>query len=229
MDKELTLHPVVRVTSLIVAATAIALGDGYVLASGLLLLFALYYYLGFGYLRAAWPFIRRLRWFFVSILILYGFFGPGGSGSGLQFSWAGVGDGLIRVGALAAIAAAVSLMLQTTARDDLFRAIYFLASALPLGREIRARLALRITLTLDAVDQVRATWDAHRPTRTPGERVTLRARIGEWSGAMSQMLDFAIAQADAQAPRELTIAQVRPPPAWQWLVPLGLAVLFAVL
>lgn len=199
------------------------------LGSGLLLLFALYYYLGFRYLRAAWPFIRRLRWFFVSILILYGLFGAGSAGGGVHFSWPGLGEGLVRVGALAAIAAAVSLLLQTTSRDDLFRAIYFLAAVLPLGRAIRARLALRITLTLDALEQVRAAWEVRRPVRTEGEAVTFRSRVRQWAQAASSMLDFAITQAESAAPREMTVSQVSSPPAWQWLVPVGLAVLFLAL
>lgn len=226
MDRLPTLHPVVRVASLIVAATAIALGDGYVLASGLVLLLLLYFALGFRHLVAAWPMIRRLRWFFLSIVVLYGLLGPGGEGQ-FHVSWAGVSVGLQRVAALAAIAAAVSLLLQTTARDELFKAIYLLAAVLPFGATVRGRLALRITLTLEALDHIRSAWDRRRSAAAGADlKVTLRRRLQQWSAAAGDMLRYAMAEADAAEPRQMTLTEVTRPPLWQWLVPAALVAVF---
>ena len=127
------MHPLIRVVCLLLMAGFVATANPLVLLLSLSVLTGVY-------LRASlsigecWVLIRRMRWFFLSILVIYFWFTPGRAFSpalanALWFpSVDGVELGLIRVACLVLIIAAVSALLQSTRREQLFAAIYSLVA-----------------------------------------------------------------------------------------------------
>lgn len=209
-------------------ASAIAIGDVRSLALGAVVLCICYLVMGFRLLHGAWPYVVRLRWFFLSILILYGVIGGADtSGSGFGASWLSVAEGLVRVGALVVIVAAVSLLVQTTSREDIVRGLYLLIAMVPVSEGFRERVVLRATLTLNTLDGLRETVQARKPKSNP--HVSFRARIGQWSAAASDVLTYAIKQAETAELKEITVQSLERPPASQWLLPAALALAFTLI
>lgn len=218
------LHPVIRVATLLVMATTTALGDAlHVL--GMAALVALAYVLTPGVaLGPALLMLRRMRWFFVSLALLFFWFTPGAP---LVAEWAavpwapsieGLRLGLTRIAALLIIVFAVTLLLQTTNRQELVRAIIALGWPLPPG--LRARLAVRMTLVLENVAAVQALVENERPLtgNTDG------GAVAAWAAGAGRVFGAVIARAEAAPLAPIVVPTAAAVPALQWLVPLALVV-----
>jgi energy-coupling factor transport system permease protein len=207
---------------LLVFALLLALGNGSVLPVGLLLLVLLY---GFGGIPQ-WPgllrMVQRVRWLLLSILVLYGWWTPGvplweglgGYGPSLE----GLRQGGVRVGVLLAIVAAVHWVMSATERGALLGAVVAFTAPLRWLGVNHQRLAVRILLTLEAVPRVQAA-----AARIPG--VAQGSRLARLAARAQGLYGAVLAQAEAA---ELSPREVRDGgrvPAWQWTVPLLLALL----
>lgn len=209
-------------------ASAIAIGDVHSLALGVVVLCTCYLVMGFRLLHGAWPYVVRLRWFFVSILILYGVMGGSGESSSVfGASWLSVAEGMVRVGALVVIVAAVSLLVQTTSREEIVRGLYLLVAMAPVSKAFRERVVLRATLTLNTLDGLREAVQERKPKGN--SHVSFRARIGQWSAAASDILNYAINQAQTAELKEITVRSLERPPVSQWLLPLALVLAFTLI
>lgn len=216
----------VRILALLVFAAGLATAQPWVLLLGIALLGGLAIVVRVRHsavssLRIV-NLLRRVRWLLLAILILYGWFLPGtpvlpelGSLSPTQ---EGLWQGLLRVAALCGIVAAVYLLLTTTARGEL------VAGLLWFGRPLRRagiddrRFAVRLVLALEAVPQVQDLARAALADAAGGSRVQ---RLGN---AAAKLLQTTLARAE-HAPGEIAAPDPQPVPAWQWGMPLGLAVL----
>ncbi|TPW14387.1 MAG: hypothetical protein FD130_1379 [Halothiobacillaceae bacterium] len=182
---------------------------------------------------AALRMLKRMRFFFLSIAILYFWFTPHAitlgeaSLAGLP-SLAGIQEGALRLVALLLVVVAVNLLLQTTTRDQLLVAIYWYARPLALMGISPVRVAVRITLILGSVDEAQVMVRSVSATRASSG---LKKRIAALGALAGQLLHAAISRAQ-QA--ELTIVSVSQdytgsPPGWQWFYPVGLLLFFVLL
>ncbi len=233
------MHPVIKIILFLIYAAAVAFGGATILLAGAVLVVALYLPGPGERLLLALRMLRRMRWFFLSIALVYLLFTPGR----LLFSawpWGPTVEGLVgggqRIASLVLIVFAVNLLLRTTLRPALISAILWCLTPLAWVGLPRERLAVRIALTLDAVDSVQVIY-RHRPRDnecdeeppTDSRPASLKARL--WRiGATAQRLVVAVIEQAESAPTEaIEVPKPSNPPLGQWLYPLLLAALFAVL
>lgn len=218
------LHPVIRIITFLVLAAYLAIGQPADLALIALFTLALYALLEKARLPVALGTLRRLRWFFLSILVIYFWFTPG------EPLWAGIGEpyaswvptadgirlGLIRAAALVLFVLGVTLLLQTTPRDELINGIRWIVRPFSAGRGFHDKLALRIALVLETVPKIQPLVRQALPRRD-GSRARPVERFGV---AASRLLTLALSEAQ-QAPCDLIMLPPdRHPPWWQWVCPM---------
>ncbi len=217
------IHPVIRIFSFLVFAALISLVDltGLVLAA--LAVVALYVLIDAGHFASAWAMMRRMRWFFLSIMVLFFWFTPGqplgSSWLTIDYGWLptqqGVENGVLRVGALALIILAVNLLLRTSSREELFSAIHWMARPLSRVGVSHERLAVRMVLVMDSLAEVQ-DMVRHVMGSIRGKARTLR-HIGHFS---SEVFSRVTDRAEAAPCRTIELSRCSAPPAYQWLYPL---------
>ncbi len=221
------VHPLIRVSCFLVFAALLALNGSSRLWCAAVLIGGIYLFLPRTVLHSALMMSRRMRWLFLSLLIVYGWFTPGTP------VWPGVGTpwletllptveglqaGLARAFALVLIVFAVRLLLYTCTREELMTAVYGLSLPLAVFGLARERLALRMVLVMDAVEEARVLVAERLAQRAAGAP-RLRT-IGNFAaGLIGEIAERAGRR--AEAPVELVLAGA--PPLWQWLYPAALA------
>jgi energy-coupling factor transporter transmembrane protein EcfT len=214
------VHPLIRVVALLIFIAGLALARPLLLAVGIGLLLLLNILAGFPAPGKLLQMILRLRWLFLAILLVYGWWTPGANLFPVMGSWSptseGVYTGLLRVLSLVLIVAAVHLLLQVTSRRELLPAIMQLIR--PVTTETaRARLAVRILLTLEAVTRVQPlVSDALKKRPLNNYRLTTL-------GVTARTLYQTVLDRASQSGGEIIEVLVpEAPPLWQWLIPVGL-------
>jgi len=227
------MHPAIKIVSFLVFGASVSFGGERALLFGVLLIVGFYLLGPPERLYPALRLLSRMRWFFLSIAMVYVFFTPGR----LVFSalpwgptWEGLHEGMLRVGVLVLIVLAVNLLLRTTGREALTAAILWCLRLLSWIGLPHERLAVRIALTLDTVGEVQSVY-RHGPrgdeAQTARQPVTVRlARIGE----TAKRLFVSVAQQAESAPlHSIEISEASRPPLWQWLFPAVIGAAFFAL
>lgn len=222
------VDPLIRVICFLVFAASLALGGPTQLVSGGALLGVLY----LGPLRRhAAPggrMVFRIRWLLLALLVIYGWFTPGqplvashGWAATVMPTQEGLAAGATRALALVLIVLAVNALLRSTPRDDLLSAIYRLCSPLRVVGLSPERLAVRMVLTMDAVDQVRRL--VRDALDEAGGVLRTLPTVGSFASELMREVDGRAARAPGAV---ITLVVGRRPPLLQWLYP---AVLWALL
>lgn len=162
--------------------------------------------------REVLPLLRRLRWLFLSLLILNLWF----SSPELQLvpSLQGIITALERITALIILVLAAHLLLRTTPTTEIISALTWWFAPL---RYIGVRteiIALRLSLVLDTVREVQAL-SLQLPPRESEQN-----RIQYISASVSQLFITVSQQAENTALRCLEIPELEPIPWQQWTYPL---------
>jgi len=224
------MHPVIRLVCFLVFAAFLTREGGAGIALGAALVVGLFAAFGGAGLGPAWRMLRRMRWLFLSILIVYFWFTPGTplwSGAG----WAvptreGAVAGAERIAALALMVLGVSLLVATTPRRSLLGALHWVSLPVRWLGLAPERLALRVVLVMDAVAELRPVLAAQRAALAGGTERGWFTRLGD---AAAGLLGETLARAE-RAPCEPTpVPRLKAPPLWQWLAPLALAAGFWIL
>lgn len=184
-------------------------------------------------LFAALNMVRRMRWLFLSLFIIYCWFTPGtplplalpASMLGWLPTLQGLAEASIRIASLVTIVLAVHLLLHITSREQLLGAIYWWLNPLGYAGIAHERLAIRIALVLETVPKVQLlihqALAEHRQTDhssacAPG---SILASTGQVSAALYQNV---LTHAEQQVCRTIEIPTITSPPVWQWLFPVGI-------
>jgi len=219
------LHPVIRLVSYVVLTAYLALGNPADLVLAGLLLGGLYITFERRAWPASWRMLRRMRWLFLSIAIIYLWLTPGEPLAAVPGPWSdwlptvdGAREGLLRIAALVLMVAAASLLLQATSREQILAALRWLAAPLRRLGFPHERFAVRTALTLEAVNRVQVhVRDALGRVPAGGRPV---ARIGAVVGAV---LRAALSEAETAPCTTVVVPEQAAPAAAQWAVPLLLA------
>lgn len=213
-----TLHPVIRLTFTVLIATAVTRGSDVDLLAATGILVVPYFRRPHVLVPPAIGMLKRLRWFFLSLLVLFFWFTPGTPlfDLGIPQRWIPTREGLVfgseRTAALVLVVLAVNYLLRTTSRENLLLAIYFLAKPLSwTGSDLRERFAVRLALVLDTVGRAQSMLSEIRQ-RQPSTPMSLRY----WGQLAGLLVRESLAQADAAV---LTVTELRvggAPPWWQW-------------
>lgn len=224
------MAPPIRILSLLILVAALASGHlavmtaafGVLIATWALLLVQAPRFDWDGWLRM----LRRVRWLLLAMLILYGGFTAGDP------LWPmlarvptvqGLLQGTQRILALLAIVTAVHLLLWSTTRPDLLAGLLWFGAPLRrLGIDDRP-FATRLVLALEAVPQVQdlartALHESQADAQTQG-------RVARLVATACRLLNAALLRAEQPASR-IQIPDRQAVPAWQWLFPLTLLLLF---
>jgi len=173
--------------------------------------------------------VRRLRWLLLSILVIYGWFSPGPTIELPlpEFLWptrAGLEDGAARLASLVLILLAAGLLLTKTPREQMIAAIYWLLRPLSALHLSPQRFAVRLSLTLDYVEQQEGLW--RRPAGEPGESA---GRFNRIARHLAGLLPRLFEQAERpSAPDPVNIELLPAPPLLQWAWPLLLVASFVI-
>jgi len=222
------IHPAIRIICFVVLTASLSLGHALNIAIAAAILGFFYWHLHAQAWPATWRLLRRMRWFFLSIAIIYLWLTPGQPlfPEPSQFAaWMptaeGLTQGVLRVAALILMVAAASLLLQSTPRDQILAAIRWLLTPLGILGFPHERFAVRVTLTLAVVSQMQnKVRDVLAVTPSSAKPWS---RIGEVAATL-----FAVTLQEAdQAPCvPIEVPNKRPPPPIQWVLPV---LLFAVM
>ena len=102
--------------------------------------------------------IKRMRWLFISIFIIYAFGTPG---EYIQFfpanyapTFEGCSLGALQIAKLLIALASLNILFSTSSKEDLMVGLYLLLSPLKLARLNIERFTARLLLTLDYVEEL---------------------------------------------------------------------------
>ena len=170
--------------------------------------------------------LRRLRWFFLSMGLLYCWGTPGEAlwpvvGVELAPWWMPSREGAMaaceRMAAFAAVVLASRALLDGFSRDDLLLAIQGLVS--PLGRIgfPCQRLSLRLLLVLEVIGEVQGVV-----VRCLAARDRAASAFIQFGQLAARVFAEVVEQADLAPLTPIRLPAYRPPPRWQWSFPVAL-------
>ncbi len=219
------MHPVIKVVSFLIVALFLTRAQLYGIAIGSLMVLCFWLWGTRFELAPVWRMLSRMRWLFVSILITYLWFTPGTPLLPLLGYYSptveGMAGGGLRVAALMLIAAQVGVLLQTTSRGELVAAIRWLAAPLRILGLDRDRLALRLVLILDSVEEIQLLLRQKIVEFSNGEKGISRIAF-----AVGELFQTVTDRAESISARTIELADWSRPPAHQWFLPLTLLLLF---
>ena len=223
-------HPVIRIAVFIILAGALSAGK-----INTLLLAAMAVAVVYGItanarlLFPALKMLRRMRWLFLSLFIIYCWFTPG---TPLPFAvpatiltWLptleGIQEASIRIASLVTVVLAVNLLLQTTPREQLLGAIHWWTQPLRYIGIAHERLAIRMALVLETVPKMQPLISqALAAQRDSNSHDSVLTRTSQIAATLYQNV---LTHAEQQTCHIIEIPTVTQPPGWQWLLPIGLS------
>ncbi len=244
------MHAVIKIVCFLVFSAAVSMGDAQVLLMGLLMVVPLYFFNTGGrervHFSTAVTMLKRLRWLFLSIFIVYLFFTPGvlvwpGVLWGPTFE--GVLQGVSRVAVLVLIVAAVNVLLVSTEQAEFLAAVHWCLRPLSWLGLRHERLAVRIALTLESVSAVREAYRqesggklsgtvAATPNSANGDlppaSSSRRLKLTTIANTAYRLFSQVVATAENVPLREITLPEQSQPPFIQWGIPVLLAVALAM-
>lgn len=222
------MHPVIKILLLLLAALMTVWGgwSQWLLALSLTLI-------GFTFVKEAdvkkaLRMMARLRWLLLSIIIIYLWFTPGApllpDFPGWSPSYEGVLMGLHRAAILLLLVLAVSLLLQSTPLASMIAALLWLLRPFALLGLPHERLAVRLALTMEAVDELQRMTSAPPPvTKGLQQRIRMAAtRMVDLFGKVTQ-------HAHSLPCRSIEVPVLNAPGWLQWLMLLALSGVFLIL
>ncbi len=221
------IHPAVRLSVLLIAATAISLGNYSVLAAVFLTVAFCYGYYPHSGFAQGLRMLKRMRWFFLSIAIVYFWFTPGQPlfsplliPVGVVPTFEGLELGLHRILVLVLIIFMVNFLLSVTPQPRLLAAIYWwLRPTKYLGMNPQ-KTALRISLVLDFVQQGQELITQAKQSVTAKSRNgTHKARL--LGIAVGEVISNVERRVNQQGHTLVELPQVDDPALRQWLIPLS--------
>lgn len=216
------MDPAIRIVCLVVFGLLVSLGGAPALLPGILIVLIGYAGPRLHLLRSGLPLLRRLRFLFLSLALVYLWFTPGVPLLPELGDWspsvAGMWQAAVRISVLVSIVFMVHLLLQTTTKEQLISGILWLAAPLQKLGFATTRLAVRISLTVHMMESILA--------RGPGGKVQGQDKPLDYlAQRIALRYQEALAYADNQLPLDLEIQPVAAPPLWQWCYPLLLTAL----
>lgn len=216
------LHPVILIVSFLVFVAMLAFPAPSALFISALLLILFYLRDGGAHVHPALVMLRRMRWFLLSILLIFCWLTPGTPV--IQWpvlsAWLptneGLSSGLLRVVALILVIASVNLLLRSLSRQELLTAIYFLARPLQLVGVKAEKVALRMMLVFDAMGEVQQIVTQYIP-----EKDHVPRHLDRMGLLASGVLSAVIERAGQASQEEVVVLPVlERPPLLQWCLPI---------
>ena len=222
----ISLHPVIRIVCLIVFAILVTHATLWHMLP-LVLVFVYIYlrYLDIAAQQKALAMLYRMRWFFLSLMFVYGWLSPDPlTGQVSVWGWpsqAGLYAGSRQLAALGLIMLSVNLLLVCSRRRELVQAIHWLAGPLTCFGLSRERLAVRLVLVLDNAVNIREQVGREMAGQNIKEdQPRLRLRLTSLSRLTAIIIDQTLKRLEGVTDQELDFSPLSAPPWYQWALPL---------
>lgn len=218
-------HPVIRIVSLVVFAILVTHITLWQMLPSLLILGYIYLrYLGDTAKRKVLTMLYRMRWFFISLLFVYGWLSPDPlTGQVSVWGWpsqAGLYAACRQLSALGLIMLAVNLVLVCSKRQELVQAIHWLARPLTCFGLSRERLAVRLVLVLDNAINIRTQVGREMAEQgVEADQPRLRWRLSSLSSLTAMIIGRTLKRLEGTADQELIFSPLPAPPWYQWTLP----------
>lgn len=215
------MHPVFRVICFVIFSLFLALSGLAQLGMATFTVFVIYATTANCNIPGLFKMLRRMRWFLLSIVLIYAWLTPGMPlfGEAFDSSWQPSVEGLWQGGqrllALILIVAAVHWLLLVTSREQLVAALYWLGAPLQMLGLPRERFAVRLALTLGRVADVQKLV-AGQIEQTDVDKGDIKSYAAVAAGLVAGV----VRQADQSKCDVLEINVANKPPLWQWCWPL---------
>jgi len=228
------MHPVIRILSFLIFGGFVAFGREHELLLGFVLLITLYTLNRFNYWRLCVKTLLRMRWFFLSILVLYLWFTPGTTPSTsfvtIMPELNGLWDGLLRVFSLILIVMAVNYFVAPISKDKLIAAILWLLKPLRWIRIDGQKLAVRIALTFNLVSRAQYLFTEGQVMRTQHDnkrqKSTLGSRLNAIVDMAVQLFKTVISEAVCMESQTIDVNTLKAPSVLQWVAPVMMVAVF---
>lgn len=170
----------------------------------------------------------RMRWLFLSLLIVYFWFTPGTSLIPAWSEWTpsieGVVTGVLRMLTLVLLVLAVSLLIQATPRESMVSAIIWLLSPMRVIGISTDRFAVRLMLTLEKVTEVQDLYGEQSRDISVTE-----GKFSAYGRLMLGLFQNVIERSEQSVPKDIKVPEQSSPVWYQWLFPVGLGLGFFLL
>ena len=237
----MVIHPVIRIISFLVLAAFVAFGGLNEILTGFLLVFVIMLIKRLQSMEVSLRIIKRMKWLFLSILVIYFWFTPGKSIIGNSVPYLptiqGVQMGILRVLSLILIIFALNYFVSAIARNRLVEAIIWLLNPLSrIGFDCRA-LAIRIALVLELIPRVqqivldlKQTYKAESSVVINKEQLKWHHVVSSRITAISRMIELlfenVVSEALHMRSESISISLMSAPPLLQWSLPIAVLILF---
>jgi energy-coupling factor transport system permease protein len=171
-----------------------------------------------------WRLLWRLRWLYLSIFVLYGYFTPGQVVINSDLNWfpstEGLNIALIKMALLIAIVLWADVWFGRLSRDQWVQGIYDFLRPFSWRGFNRERFVLRLLLTMEELQ----TLQMQSERAEKNDAGTVKQRLKNTATAVKARFLHAVNDQSAPTAIEFELA---PPPRWyEWLWPIGLALVF---
>lgn len=232
------MHPVIRIVTFLVFTLFVAFG-GYpqlFFSLAVLVLFYLLVRSTAALWQSSWQMLRRMRWLFLSMLVIYCWFTPGQVVFPLISDYSPTWQGLLmagyRIGSLVVIVVAVNIVIKSTPREQVTAGLLWLLTPLRYVGLPHERLAVRIVLTFNMISEIQYEYDLLKRSKaagastaeaqqSSGARFLQRLdRLGELGANLfTNVLD----KAQISGAQSIELPGESAPPWYQWTLPILLA------
>jgi len=227
------MNPVIRILIFLVFGGFVAFGSGYELLIGFVFIVVLSVQNQFVFMPLCLKMLSRMRWFFLSILVLYLWFTPGSNSATSSFalipSLDGLHQGLLRISSLVLIVVAVNYFIAPIARDKMVGAILWLLKPLHWMRFDNQRLAVRVALTFSLVakaQQLLADSGATTTKEQDKSETSIRSRFSRAGEVVTQLFEKVMSEAVHTETQSIHVKTGDAPSALQWTLLVLMAVFF---
>lgn len=204
------MHPIIRIACFLLLVIALTTGNRVFF---FILPLLIYSYYAKCHLGTVLPLFKRLRWFFLFLLILNLWF------SAPEWQWLPQWNELLiaieHILALMTIVLAAHLLMSTTHLNDIIAALLWWLKPLSFIKVSTEKLAIRLALVLDTVNKVNHLYD----------NIQAQAKI---TTAVITLFTTVLAFADEEPLRILEIPELTTPPLWQWIIPILFIILIVL-
>lgn len=215
-------HPVIAIACYLVFALTVTFSIGSELLLYGLLLSLPYLFERGEVAQQAWRMLFRMRWLFLSILVVYFWFTPGPPLMGVEGmpSQLGVVDGLFRCLVLVLLILAINLLLNHLSQQQLVQSLLWWLRPLSWFGLSHQRLAIRIALVLDAVKELQQHQADEAKKQTAASPISQIGRFVE------RQFVLLLERAEQMPLPVVLTGKGDSPPVVQWLWPLALILVF---
>jgi len=211
------MHPTIKIICLFVMSAMLVSADPVRLTFVTSVLLITFLAVGRKYWQDAGKMVWRLKWFWLSIVFLYGWIIPGDDAfnSGFLPSTEGIQLGMSRIAVLLDIVLAVILILKTTQREALIMATASLIKPLEIIKVNSITFAYRLVLTIEYTSNVDRRIKNSVETLDTGKNL-LQSGID----ILAQQITMLEKSQVTAEPQTLELQLLMPAKWWQWLYPL---------